>query len=490
MRVRRLHCAVSLRAAFRWLTVAASVAGCTVGPEFVRPQPPKDLHQYTAERPPDQDQGRAEGLAQRVVLGAPIARDWWQLFGSSELDRVVSRVLENNRTLHAASATLARANELVAAQAGAWSPQVSIAAGAGRQKYGVAMLGDLQKPPPFTYYSVGPTVAYALDYVGGTARAVERQAALASFEEQQADAAYLAVSGNAVALSLRIASLREQLATLETLLDQDRENLKLVREAFEAGMVSRLDVVAAESELAGDGTLLPPLRQELGVARHALSILAGLAPAASVLPEPDPGRISLPLVLPVSVPSELVHRRPDILAAEAQLHAATAAVGIAEANLYPRITLTASIAQQSTDLGHLFDRDSTAWGAAGNLLAPILDGGTLRAEKRATEDALRASRANYEQTVLEAFGQVADALEALEHDAEELDAQTHARETSQANVDLTRRSYAEGNVGVLQVLDAQRSYQRAQLGYVRAKWRRYLDTAQLYLALGGGGSPR
>jgi NodT family efflux transporter outer membrane factor (OMF) lipoprotein len=188
----------------------------------------------------------------------------------------------------------------------------------------------------------------------------------------------------------------------------------------------------------------------------------------------------------VSVPSRLAHRRPDILAAEAELHAATAAVGVAEADLYPRITLTGSLTQQSTDLGHLFDRASNAWSLAGGLVAPLLDGGTLRAERRAAVDAMHASLAHYEQTVAAAFGQVADALDALEHDREELEAQTRARDTAGANVELARRSYAEGNSGVLQVLDAQRAWQRAQLGYVRARGQRYVDTAQLLLALGGG----
>ncbi len=291
-------------------------------------------------------------------------------------------------------------------------------------------------------------------------------------------------------LALRIGSLREQVATAEALLGQDRENLKLVRLAFRAGTVSRLDVVAADSQLARDATLLPPLRQELGAARHALAVVSGVAPGNARLAELDLDRVSLPRALPVSVPSELVHRRPDILAAEAELHAATAAVGVAQANLYPRITLAASPSQQSTDLAHLFDRDANAWAAAGSLVAPLLDGGTLRAQERAAADAMRASLANYEQTVLAAFGQVADCLEALDRDAEELRAQAHARDTASTSLDLTRRSYREGNVGVLQVLDAQRSYQRAQLGYVRASGQRYLDTAQLFLALGGGGPPQ
>jgi NodT family efflux transporter outer membrane factor (OMF) lipoprotein len=197
--------------------------------------------------------------------------------------------------------------------------------------------------------------------------------------------------------------------------------------------------------------------------------------------------VTLPRNLPVSLPSELAHRRPDILASEARLHAATAAVGVAASNLYPHIVLTGSVGLQSTAVSDLFEGGSTAYSAAGSLTAPLFDGGTLRAQKRAAVDALQASAANYQQTVLEAFGQVADSLEALDHDAEQLDAQAHAQDAARENVDLTRKSYNEGNVGVLQVLDAERLYQNARLGYVRAQAQRYMDTVQLFLALGGSG---
>ncbi len=295
------------------------------------------------------------------------------------------------------------------------------------------------------------------------------------------------MAGNAVMQALRIASLRAQIATVNAILEQDRENLKLVHTAFDAGSVSRLDIVAAESQLAIDTTLLPPLRQELSVAEHALAIVLGAPPARAALPEFDLTGLSLPHELPLSLPSELARRRPDILAAEAQLHAATAAVGVAEANLYPHITLSASTGQQSATLAHMFDASSNVWSLAGGLVAPILDGGTLRAEQRASADALRASAAHYEQTVLVAFGQVADSLEALDHGAEELQAQARAQSAARDNADLTRMSYHEGNVGILQVLDAERLYQRARLGYVRADAQRYSDTAQLFLALGGSG---
>jgi NodT family efflux transporter outer membrane factor (OMF) lipoprotein len=380
---------------------------------------------------------------------------------------------------------LAQANEMAQAQAGSLYPQIDMTAGLGRQKYGAQFFGTFQKLPPFTYYALGPTVSYALDYTGGTARSVEQQFALAQYQKQQLSAAYLMVSGNAVMECLRIALLQGEIATVEAILEEDRQNRHLVQVAFDAGSVSRTDVVSAESQLASDATLLPPLRQQLSEARHALSIIMGQFPANEAPADFDLSKVTLPHDLPVSLPSELVHNRPDILASEAQLHAATAAVGVATSNLYPHIVLSGSLSMQSTILRRLFEGQNNAYNGIGSLTAPLFDGGTLRAEKRAAVDAMQASAANYQQTVLSAFAQVADSLEALDHDAEQLDAQAHAQSAARENVDLTRKSYNEGNVGVLQVLDAERLYQNARLGYVRAQAQRYMDTVQLFLALGG-----
>jgi NodT family efflux transporter outer membrane factor (OMF) lipoprotein len=466
--------------------IAALLGGCAAGPDFKRPQPPH-AERYTSKVLSIETAPAENESAQYLVLGEQLSRDWWRMFQSDAIDGVVRRALAGNRTLAAAASALAQAQELATARAGTLAPQVGLTAGAGRQKYGAQFLGPLTKPPPFTYFAVGPIVSYALDYTGGAARSVEQQYAAAEFRRQQLAAAYLAVAGDAVMQSLKIASLRAEIASVEAILDEDRENVRLVNEAFAAGSVSRLDIVTAESQLAGDATLLPPLRQELSVARHALAIVLGQPPANADLPELDLAALALPRRLPVSLPSELAHRRPDILAAEAQLHATTAAVGIASANLYPHVALTASAGQQATDFGHLFNGASGVWSIIGSLVAPIFDGGTLRAERRAAVDAMQESAAKYEQTVLIAFGQVADSLQALDHDAEQLNAQARAQEAARQNLDLARRSYNEGNVGVLQVLDAERLYQRARLGYVRAQAQRNLDTVQLFLALGGSG---
>jgi NodT family efflux transporter outer membrane factor (OMF) lipoprotein len=460
------------------LACALSLGGCAVGPNFTRPTAPSAAR-YTGDTPP------ASATAQHIALGGEIEGNWWALFHSDAIDQLVKQAVAHNRTLAASKATLAQAEELAMAQAGSLYPQVDLTAGVGRQQYGKEFLGGFARIPPFTYFAVGPTVRYTLDYTGGVARSVEQQYALAEVERHQLDGAYLTVTGQAVMQTLAIASARAQIATVETILAQDRDNLRLVQAAFDNGSVAREDVVSAQSQIADDMTLLPSLRQDLARARHALSVVLGRVPASELPPDTDLSQITLPLEIPVSLPSELAHRRPDILAAEAQLHAATSAVGVAQSNLYPKIQLSATVGQQSLKAGQLFDRTNNAWSLISGLTAPIFDGGTLRAEKRAAVDAMRASAANYEQTVLEAFTQVADLLEALDHDAEELEAQAQAQRAAQSSLDLARASYSEGNAGVLLVLDAERSYQHARLGYVRAVVQRYLDTVQLFLALGG-----
>lgn len=466
--------------------VATLLAGCTVGPDFKRPDPPH-AEQYVASQAATATTDAKPADRQELLLGESPATEWWHFFHSDALDQIVARALASNRRLTAEQWSLAQAQELVTAKAGERWPQIDATAGVGRQKYGAQFLGPLPKPPPFTYFSIGATVSYTLDYTGGVSRSIEQQRALAEYQQHQVEAAQLTVTGNAVNQALEVASLRAQIVTVEALLDRDRENLKLVQVAFDAGSVSRLDVVSAQSQLASDMTLLPPLRQQLAEARHALALSLGTSPADPSLPELDLTQLTLPAQLPVSLPSELARRRPDILAAESQLHAATAAVGVATSNLYPRIDLTGSTGQQAITTAALFDKASNVWSIASGLVAPIFDGGTLRAEKRAAVDAMRSTAANYEHTVLAAFSQVADSLEALDNGTEQLHAQANAEAAARDTVTMTRQSYNEGNVGVLQVLDAERRYQQARIGYVRAEAQRYMDTAQLMLALGGAG---
>ena len=476
------------------LAAAAMVCECTVGPNFHRPPAPA-VSAYRPVRGPnpvgtaaaaaERGAPASGAYAQRILLGAPAVPQWWTLFKSPQLDELMRRAIADNRDLAAAKATLAQARELVTAQTGQLYPQVGLQAGTGRQKYGAEFLGTFAVAP-FTYEAVGANVHYVLDYDGAIARSVEEQKALEQYQRSELDAAQLTLTGDVASEAVIVAATRGEIRAAAELLAEDRNTVSLVRTAFANGSVSKLDVLTAQSQLASDQTLLPPLHQQLAMARHALAVLLGHPPADWAQPDLELTDVRLPRELPVTVPSRLVRSRPDILAAEAQLHAATAAVGVATANLYPQVALTATLGQQALRPEKLFDASSAAWSLIAGLTEPLFDGGTLRAERRASLDALQASAARYQQVVLDSFGQVADFLDALDHDAELVAAQANARDTSEASLDLARQSYQAGNSGILQVLDAQRLRQRAELGFLEAQSRQYLDTIQLLLAVGGG----
>lgn len=461
--------------------VACLLGGCAVGPDFHRPDAP------LATRYANETAHVVADPLQRLVYGASAPADWWALFESEELNELMQQAKQGNFTLAAARASLAQARELLAAQRGTRWPNVGLSAGAGRQQLGAKSLGSFDLPA-FTYYAVGSDVSYALDYTGGLARSIERRQALADYYQHELDAAWLSLTGNVALQYFTIVFTKAQIQAVEELLAEDRRNLELVRRALRAGSVTKVDELSAQSQLAQDTTLLPPLRQQLDTARHALAVLLGKAPSEWVDVDASfvtADRLHLPGQVPVMLPSELVHRRPDILAAEAQLHAATAAVGVATANLYPRITLSGTLSQEAVNTGRLFDSSSLAWGIISGITAPLFDGGTLRAERRAALEAVRVSAANYQQTVLHSFGQIANLLAAARHDGDLLEAQMIAATTAETSVELARASYSAGNVGVLAVLDAERQRLQARLGLLQAQAQRFVDTAQLLLAMGG-----
>jgi len=474
---------------------AAGLAACAVGPDFKRPAsaPP------AAYRVPEESSASADGVTpsasesaasahpQSFITGANPAEEWWTVFASADLDAMVHEAIARNHTLAAAQARVAEAHELVKAEAGNLYPQLNFDGGAGRQRYGTQFLGPLvNNLPTFSYVSAGLAVQYRVDYAGGVARSVEQREALAQYQRSEADATYLSLTGSVVAEATQVAAARAEIQAVAELLAEDRSNLGLVRTAFANGSVTRVDVLTAESQLATDEALLPPLRQQLALARHALAVLTAHAPGEWTPPDFSLSALTLPMQLPVSLPSELAHRRPDILAAEAQLHAATAAVGVATANLYPQITLTASGGWQSVPGQTLFTHSNAAWSLISGITAPLFDGGTLRAERRAAVEELRSSAARYQEVVLESFGQVADALDALTHDGQLVAAQSNALASATSNVELARESYAAGNSGILQVIDAQRRRLDAQVGFLHAEAQQYLDTTQLFVALGSG----
>ena len=458
-------------------------SGCAVGPDFVRPDAP-DVQGYTATPPPETLAPESEDSAQRLQLAQEISSAWWELYRSPALDEVVKRALTDNRELAEARASLAQARQFVKAARGAYYPQIDASANGQYQAELETSGAGLESQHGSTLYSVGATASYLLDVFGGVRRSVEQQKALMQLQRYELAAAWISLSGNAVTQSIAIASLRAQIDAIEDVVGDDRRSLELVERKFDAGKVARSDVLTARTQLASDQAQLPPLREQLAFAQHALAVLAGQLPAAWVPPAFSFDDFTLPAELPLTLPSELVRQRPDILAAEADLHASSAAIGVATANLFPSFTLsgTLSVAESAA----IINGPGAAYSLVAQVLQPVFRGGTLRAQRRAAIDAFDASRARYEQTVLSAFQQVADLLRALEHDVELVDAQQRLLSASEEALALQRVRYDAGKIDLLDLLDAQRSYAQALLGYARAHERRLADTAQLYVALGGG----
>lgn len=468
--------------------MALLLAACKQGPNFFSPAPPEEKAYTTPDDPvPPPDDPRVKSrAAQRIAVGAKVKDDWWTLFHSLQLVAVVRDALRDSPTIAQATATLAQAREQVAAVAGTALPQVDLTAGISRQQFNAAPSGVNRAPIPVSVYSIGPTVTFPLDVFGGIKRQIESQAAQADVSDYQLAAAYLALTGNITNQAITIAGLRAQIRTVESIIADDEKNLNLVKTAQAGGTATMVDVTTAQTQLANDRALLPPLRQQLSVARDALVVFAGKTPADWSPPDFDLKNLTLPAVVPVSLPSSLVRQRPDILAAEAQLHVAAANLGVATANLFPNFTLSANVIQGAIRPGDIFSGMFTGYNIGAQMTAPIFHGGTLSAQQRAAKAALDASWAGYRQTVIQAFGQVADQLQALAHDDEAVKAQQAAVAVADQALRLARLSYEAGNSTLLQLLDPQRAREQAQLGLVRAEAQRLIDTAQLMVALGSG----
>jgi NodT family efflux transporter outer membrane factor (OMF) lipoprotein len=461
---------------------ATALAGCTVGPDFHAPSAPS-TKAYVADQPNLLASAGPGEIRQQLAPGALVRADWWTLFGSPDLDATVAQALAANQTLAEAQANLSRATHDIAAARGSQLPQVDATGEIARNKYGASFLGpNAFTFPTFSAYGGGAAVSYDLDIFGGNRRRVEQATAMAEIERQRLEAARLTVAGGVVIEALQIAATRAQIEAIESIIASDQKTLDLVTTAHDAGVATRIDLTTARSQLDRDRALLPSLRQQRAVAESALAVLVGKAPADWQAPAFTLASLNLPANVPLVVPSDLVRARPDIRAAEASLHAASAAIGVATADLYPHLNLSASIAGQGVFAGGF----GSAWGLLGGLTAPVFHGGTLIARKKAAEDDYDAAFARYQQTVLIAFQQIADALHGLSNAADAIGAQQQALTSANEALDLTRHGFADGNTGVVQVLDAQRLQQLAQIDLIQARTQRYIQTATVFVAIGGG----
>lgn len=460
-----------------------SLVGCAVGPDFVRPEPPA-VDRYTHGTGPATTIA-ADGEAQRFVPGANVTADWWRLFNSAKLDAAVKEAIAGNPGLEAAQASLRQSQDILRTGYGVFFPQVDAGFDATRQKFSPARFGGSTPSSIFNLFTLSATVSYALDVFGGERRAVEGLQAQMDVQRALLLGTYLTLTGNVVNAVIAQAAYREEITATEQIIAMQREQVGITEAQAEAGTIPYANVLSLRSQLAAVEATLPPLRQKFDQAGHLLATLAGRAPAQWSPPGVELAELALPSELPVSLPSQLVRQRPDVLAAEAQLHGASADIGVATAALFPSFTLNGSYGVNNTSINDLFGSNSSFWSLGANVTAPLFHGGTLWFKREAALEGYRQSLASYRQTVLSSFAQVADALRGVEHDAEAVDAQSQALKAAEEALRLFQANYQAGTVNYLQILIANAQYHQAKIGYLQAKAQRLQDTVALFVALGG-----
>ncbi|HEV2161657.1 MAG TPA: efflux transporter outer membrane subunit [Stellaceae bacterium] len=468
------------------LVAAFALASCAVGPDFKSPAVPVDAG-YTPEKLADTAATDVVGGgAQHFNSGEDIPGEWWSLFHSPALDALVKEALAHNPDLTAAQASLREAHENTLATEGNFFPTIGAEYTHTREKFSGAAFGQPNNHGFLSLNTGEVTVGYAPDVFGGTRRQVEASEAAETYQRFQLEAAYLTLTSNVVAAAVQEASLRAQIAATQDIVKAESDQLDLLNHQFQLGAVARSAVLQQTATLAQEKATLPPLQKQLAQQRDRIAALAGRFPNHPPDETFDLATLTLPQALPVSLPSRLVEQRPDVQAAEATLHQASAEIGVATANMLPQFNLTGDIGTEATTIGSMFAAGTGIWSIAAGVTQPLFHGGTLLHEKRAAEAAYDAAAAQYRSTVLSSFQNVADTLRALQSDADALQADTAAERSANESLSLARDQYRLGAVSLIELLNAETTYEQARIALVQAQAARYADTAALFEALGGG----
>lgn len=471
------------------LGASALVVSCAVGPDFRSPQPPA-VQGYTREPLPARTAAADNrfGAAQRFDTGKDIKGEWWHLLHSTQLDGLVSQALEANPTLTAAQAALRQARENVLAQRGQYFPTVSAQISASRNltPTGAVAPASASGNPYYSLITPQLNVSFVPDVFGANFRNVESLQAQEENERFQLEATYLTLSSNVVSGAVQEALLRGQIKVNQEIVKDESDLLVILRRQLALGQVAGSDVAAQEAALAQARQALPPLQKQLAQQRNLLTALAGRFPSQEIAEHFDLADLHLPLDLPVSLPAKLIGQRPDVRAAEATMHSASALIGVAVAARLPQITLTGNIGNSANTAANMFTPGTNFWTIAGGLTAPIFDAGTLLHKERAARAAFDQAAAQYQSTVLTAFQNVADSLRALQADANALSAAVASEHAAARSLEITRSQLRLGQVAYLALLNAETTYQQARLSLVQAEANRLSDTAALFQALGGG----
>jgi NodT family efflux transporter outer membrane factor (OMF) lipoprotein len=471
--------------------LSVAISGCAVGPNF-KPAAPPEVDGYVPGKlaSPDPGPGGPRVAGQHFVSGAEVSARWWSAFKSPLLNELIKQSVNHNPNLQAVEAAIKIAQYNARAQRGLFFPQVT--GNSTSSQVLVANPGQVPSIPtegPQTEFSLVThqlTVSFVPDIWGANIRNVESLDALTELQLFQLEAAYLTLTSNVVTAAVQEASLRGQIAATQRIITIERNSLEILRRQFNLGQAARLDMLQQEAALAAAEQLLPPLEKQLALQRDLLTSLAGQYSADEVVQKFDLAHLKLPTNLPISLPGKLVDQRPDVRAAEANMHSASALVGVSIAARLPNLTLSANGGSTSFNLAESFVPGTGFYTVAAGVTAPIFDGFTLYNRQKAAEATLEQAEALYRSTVITAFQNVADALRALQVDARALKAAVHAEETAKASLDVVLSQLNNGLVNQLVLLNAQQTYLNASVLRVQAEANRLTDTAALFMALGGG----
>ncbi|MDR0480426.1 MAG: efflux transporter outer membrane subunit [Gallionellaceae bacterium] len=458
-----------------------TLVGCAVGPDFKQPPPPASAR-FAADATVS---GGAD--QQRLISSATLPEHWWTLFGSAQLDALVDQALAGNSGLEVATATLRQTRAQLGIAQAELLPSVDLAYAGERAKTASILSPTLNNNDMlYSLHTAQVAVNYSLDLFGGARRNAESARAQEEAAEFQYEAARLSIATNTVLAAIQAASLQEQMDAAEDNVASARQILRLFEKRQAIGDVGAADVAAQRAALAQAEQALPPLRQALDAQHATLSVLLGREPGAALPPLPKLAELTLPRDLPLSLPSDLVRQRPDIRAAEANLHAASANVGVAITARLPDISLQANIGGTATRLADLFTGDAAFWSIGGGIVQPLFHGGALLNQQRAAEAALDIAKAQYRSTVLTAFQDVTNTLSALRNDADALQSAQQAETAAEQAMKFTQRKLELGSAGTLDTLNARITLQTARAAAIQFSAARYADTVALFQALGGG----
>jgi NodT family efflux transporter outer membrane factor (OMF) lipoprotein len=471
--------------------LSAALAACAVGPNYHRPAAPKATDYGSA---PSQGTTAASegtgGAAQHFVGGLDIPGQWWTLFQSPKLSALIERSLKGNPNLTAAQAALRQADLLYKAQRTTLLPLVQGSFGAQRAKNALGTIANPtslpQSNPYYNLYTAQLSLSYMPDVFGGTRRALEATRAQVEATRWQLVATYITLSSNVVTTAVQEASLRGQIAATRRLLELQHQLTQTVERRRQLGTASQADLLAQQATEAETAATLPPLEKQLGQTRDALTALLGGLPSEEPAETFRLEDLKLPTELPVTLPSKLVEQRPDVRQAEENLHAASAEVGVAIANMLPQFTISADTGSSALKTSQLFGPYTGFWDIGASLTQTLFDAGALIYRHRAADAALDEAGAQYRAAVILACQNVADTLRALQADADALKAAAEADRAARDSFELARRQYQLGTLSLVALLNAEQTFQQAELALVQAQANRYADTAGLFQALGGG----